>query len=240
MLKIIRFVILLLLLSILFTIKIEASEYPLQTKYPQTMIYKGEIDKRIIALTFDDGPDERFTPPILDILKKHDVKATFFLLGSRLEKYVDVAKRIQNEGHVIGSHTYWHPDLTKENINRLIWEIDEMEKLMIEKLDINPKLFRAPYGALNESHVEKLAELGYRGVGWSVDSEDWKSISKEKVKQNVLNQMHPGAIVLMHSAGHWTQDLTGTVEALDELIVFLKRKEYEFVTVPEMWETVYK
>src|SRR5690625_4301429 len=105
MLKVIRIVGLLMLITISFSIKIEAVNYPLQTKYPETIIYKADTNDKIVALTFDDGPDERFTPLILDVLNKHDVKATFFLLGSRLEKYVDVAKRIQKEGHIIGNHT---------------------------------------------------------------------------------------------------------------------------------------
>lgn len=219
---------------------IYAVNYPLQVKFPETMIYKMETDKKVIALTFDDGPDERFTPQILDVLNKHQIKATFFLLGSRIEKYAHIGKRIKDEGHVIGNHTYWHPQLTKEEIGRLSWELAETEKVMENMLGVKTNLFRAPYGALNEAHVKKLAELNYKGVGWSVDSEDWRSLPKEEVKQNILAEIHPGAIVLMHSAGHWTQDLTGTVEALDEIIVYLKSKEYRFITVPEMWETIYK
>lgn len=234
------FLLVVIIFNMLLSMKVEAADYPLQLKYPDTMIYKAETNDKIVALTFDDGPDERFTPLILNVLKKHDVKATFFLLGSRLEKYVAVGNRIHKEGHIIGNHTYWHPDLTRGNVNNLIWEIEKTEELIEDKLGIKTKLFRAPYGALNETHVEQLKKLGYKGVGWSVDSEDWKSIPKEKVKENVLNEIHPGAIVLMHSAGHWTQDLTGTVEALDELIVFLKKNDYTFVTIPEMWETVYK
>src|SRR5699024_11806775 len=72
-------------------------------------------------------------------------------------------------------------------------------------------------------------------LGWSIDSEDWKSLTPEKIKQNILNYVHPGAIILMHSAGHWSQDLSGTAEALDQIIPYLKKKGYEFVTVPELW-----
>src|SRR5699024_11743823 len=83
--------------------------------------------------------------------------------------------------------------------------------------------------------VKKLGEMDYRGVGWSVDSEDWKGLSSKEIKKNVLNHVHPGAIVLMHSAGDWPQDLSGTAEALDELIPYLQEQRYEFVTVPELW-----
>lgn len=208
--------------------------YPLQTKYPDIMIYKANTNKKVIALTFDDGPDHRFTPYILDVLNMHDVKATFFLLGVRVAKYPDVAKRIYNEGHVIGSHTYWHPDLTKTGTENLLWEMKESEKVIKSVTNFKPNLFRAPYGALTESLVLELGKMNYRGVGWSVDSEDWKSIPSAEIKQKVISGIHPGAIILMHSAGNWTQDLSGTAEALNELIPFLREQGYEFVTVPEL------
>lgn len=209
--------------------------YPLQSKFPDIMLYKSHTTQKVVALTFDDGPDDRFTPPILDVLKKYNVKATFFLLGSRVEKYPDVAKRIVKEGHVIGNHTFWHPDLTKTGIDNLVWEIEKNEKIIQSVTDVKTNLFRAPYGALNERLVKKIGDLGYRGIGWSVDSVDWKSLSEEEIKHNILQAVHPGAIILMHNAGHWSQDLSGTVDALGELIPFLQEKGYEFITVPEMW-----
>ncbi len=209
--------------------------YPLQTKFPHTMIYKADTKNKVIALTFDDGPDERYTPQILDVLQKHNVKATFFFLGSRVNKYPDMAKKVHEDKHVIGNHTYWHPELTKTSVENMVWEIKKNEKEIQNVLHMKTNLFRAPYGALNEALVKKLAELGYRGIGWSIDTEDWKNKSGEEIKQNMLQEAHPGAIVLMHSAGHWTQDLSGTAQALDEVIPILKSKGYKFVTIPEMW-----
>lgn len=211
------------------------TNYPLQVKYPDIMLYKIETDRKIIALTFDDGPDQRFTPKILDVLNKHKVKGSFFLLGTRIEKYPDVARRIKSEGHEIGNHTYWHPDLTKSGKDNLIWEIEKNEQAIRSVIGIKTDLFRAPYGALNEELVETLGEKGYRGIGWSVDSEDWKSLTAKEIKQNIIQFVHPGAIILLHSAGHWTQDLSGTVEAIDELIPILKNRGYEFVTVSDLW-----
>ncbi|PWA11244.1 chitooligosaccharide deacetylase [Pueribacillus theae] len=199
------------------------------------MIYKANTNQKVIALTFDDGPDRRFTPQILDVLNKHHVKGTFFLLGTRVEKYPDVAKRIQNEGHVIGNHTYWHPELTKTSVKNMKWEVKKNEEAIQSITNFKTQLFRAPYGALDDDLVDELSKMGYRGVGWSIDTEDWKSLSSKEIKQNILNDIHPGAIILMHSAGHWTQDLSGTAEALDEVIPYLRKKGYEFVTIPELW-----
>jgi len=209
--------------------------YPLQVKYSNTMMYKAHTDQKVIALSFDDGPDTKFTPLILDILTKYDVKATFFLLGTRAHKYPDITKRIYREGHAIGNHTYWHPNLSESDVNKMKWEIEMNEQEISSIIGITSDLFRAPYGALTEEQVRQLGKMGYRGIGWSVDSEDWKSLSVNEVKQKVLNAIHPGAIVLMHSAGHWTQDLTGTVQALNELIPHLKKQGYRFVTIPELW-----
>ncbi|WP_102347659.1 polysaccharide deacetylase family protein [Bacillus sp. Marseille-P3661] len=209
--------------------------YPLQAKYPDIMIYKAQTNQKVIALTFDDGPDQRFTPQILDVLNNYNVKATFFLLGTRAHTYPDITQRIFNEGHVIGNHTYWHPQLTKTGLSNMIWEINKNEQELKSIINMETSLFRAPYGALTEQQVQQLGKMGYRGIGWSVDSEDWKSLSSEKIKAKILNAVHPGAIILMHSAGHWTQDLSGTVQALNELIPYLQKKGYEFVTVPDLW-----
>ena len=212
------------------------SFYPLQTKYPDTIMYKAETDQKIIALTFDDGPDNVHTPKVLDVLQKHHVRATFFLLGARVEKYPEIVKQIDQEGHEIGNHTFWHPELTKTGVANMKWEIKKNEQAIINVIDKKPNLFRAPYGALNEPLVTALPELGYRAVGWSIDSEDWKGLSKDRIKQQVINGLHPGSIVLMHSAGN----VDGTAKALDELIPYLKKDGYQFVTVPEMWQAEYK
>lgn len=209
--------------------------YPLQAKYPNVMLYKANTDKKIIALTFDDGPDDKFTPQILNVLRKHNVKATFFLLGTRVHKHPNIAKQILDDGHTIGNHTYWHPELTKKHIDSMVLEIEQNEKELEKILQIKTNLFRAPYGALTEEHIQKLSELGYRVVGWSIDTEDWRNLPASEIKRKILIQLHPGAIVLMHSAGHWTQDLSGTVEALDEIIPLLKKEGYMFVTIPEMF-----
>lgn len=213
----------------------DVSNYPLQIKYPNIMMYQGKTNKKVIALTFDDGPDQKYTPKILDILKKEKVPATFFLMGARVSKYPHVAKRVVEDGHIVGNHSFWHPQLTKTSVNRMKWEIKSTEKQILLATGENTTLFRAPYGDVNENLVQELGNMGYKGIGWSIDTEDWKERSSTDISQSVINLAHPGAIVLMHSAGHSSQDLTGTVESLENMIIILKQRGYRFVTIPELW-----
>lgn len=208
--------------------------------YPNIIALNAPWATNQIAITFDDGPDRRFTPQVLDILKKHDAKATFFLMGSRVKGHPDITKRIHDEGHVIGNHTFWHPKLYEESLERMVWEIEETNKWIKQTVGYAPRLFRAPYGGLDKIYVEKLGEMGLSVIGWSVDTEDWRQISAEEIKRNLLKDLHPGAIILMHSAGDWTQDLSGMTTALDELLPMLKQKGYELVTVPELLRIPYK
>ncbi|RXT08918.1 polysaccharide deacetylase family protein [Ammoniphilus sp. CFH 90114] len=210
------------------------SNIVLQEKYPSIVVLHGSLQEKKIALTFDDGPDRRYTPEVLDVLKKHQVKGTFFLMGSRVMGNQDIARRIKEEGHVVGNHTYWHPNLSKEPAERMIWELEETDRAFQTVYGFRPRLFRAPYGFLREDLVEVLGNLNYSIIGWSVDSLDWNQLSAEQIKNNIRKTLHPGAIILLHSAGDWRQDLSGTVKGLDELIPELKNEGYQFVTVTEL------
>lgn len=211
------------------------SNYELQKKFPNIVVLRGSLQKNRIALTFDDGPDRRFTPQVLDVLKKHNVKATFFLMGSRVDGLPDITRRIHQEGHSIGNHTYWHPKLWQESMDRMRWEVTQTDAAIKKAVGYSPKLFRAPYGGVNDQLVMELGKMNFSVIGWSVDSMDWTQIDSAAVQKNVLSNLHPGAIVLMHSGGHWTQDLSGMVQAVDALIPRLKREGAEFVTIPQMF-----
>ncbi|XEC92896.1 polysaccharide deacetylase family protein [Paenibacillus tarimensis] len=210
------------------------SNYLLQKKYPNIVVMRGAANRNRVALTFDDGPDAKFTPQVLDVLHKHGVKGTFFLMGSRVKGHPGVTKRIHREGHVIGNHTYWHPKLYQESIDRLKWEASETDKAIQSVAGYSPKLFRAPYGGLNEEIVRTLGQMNFSVVGWTVDSMDWTQADSATVQKNIRSNLHPGAVILLHSGGHWTQDLSGMVKAIDELIPTLKKEGVEFVTVPQL------
>ncbi len=206
----------------------------LQAKYSEFVFLSGQKDDFRVALTFDDGPDPRYTTRILDILKKHDARATFFLVGARAKAYPDIVKRMRDEGHSVGNHTFWHPNLAKEGTQRMHWELTQTSKVLHDILGYRTSLFRAPYGSLNEELVELAGSMGYKFIGWSVDSNDWMQLSSEQIKKNVLSNVNPGSIILMHDGGHWTMDLLGTVDALEEIIIRLKEDGIEFVTVDEL------
>lgn len=206
----------------------------LQKMFPNVLFLHGSRDKNEVALSFDDGPDMRFTPLVLDMLKKHDVKATFFLMGHRAKEHAEIVRRIHDEGHAIGNHTYWHPNLPKEELERLDWEVRETEKVIENIVGFKPKLFRSPYGALNEEMVKTLNRLDHKVIGWDVDSLDWKQLPTDVIADNVLSNVSPGSIILMHDGGDWTMNLMGTVESLDKIITKLKDDKIEFVTIPEL------
>ncbi|MFD1175720.1 polysaccharide deacetylase family protein [Paenibacillus puldeungensis] len=210
----------------------------LRKKYSETFKFRGDSEIKQVALTFDDVPDPRFTPQILEALRKEGVKATFFIVGSRAKKFPTLVKRIHSEGHLIGNHSFSHPAFKKRSLKQFQNEILRTEKVIQRTVGYRPKLIRPPYGEIKEEQVKWLKKNGYMIVNWDVDSLDWKGLSKEKVKRNVLSSVGPGSIVLHHGGGGVGSDLTGTVKALPEIIRFLKASGYSFVDLTELLHTV--
>lgn len=206
----------------------------LVVKYPDTFKLRGSSQEKKVALTFDDGPDTRFTPKVLDALKASQVKATFFVLGSQASTHPDIIRRIVREGHVIGNHSYSHANLPKLSVDKFQNQIMNTENVLQGLIGYAPKLIRPPYGAINEEQVRWVADHHYLIVNWNVDSLDWKSLNSEQVLSNIMQQTKPGSIILQHSGGAESQDLSGTVQAIGPLITKLKAAGYTFVTVPEL------
>ncbi|MBP1991418.1 polysaccharide deacetylase family protein [Paenibacillus eucommiae] len=203
-------------------------------KYPNILKLRGSSKEKKVALTFDDGPDSKFTPQVLDVLKLHHVKATFFLVGTKAGSHPELVQRIVREGHIIGNHSYNHafyPKLSQENF---VNQIESTQNVLKKLTGYAPKLIRPPYGAINEQQVKWLSSHNYLIVNWNVDSLDWKQLGKDKVLQTILQQTRPGSIILQHSGGGDKQDLSGTVEALPLVIQKLKADGYQLVTVPEL------
>lgn len=210
------------MLSLLLTI---AMLLPICISTPATQITAQAAGKKLIALTFDDGPGP-YTNRLLDGLKKQNVKATFFMLGSRAEAYPEVAKRVYQEGHQVASHTYDHPDLTSlsnSSVQNQVWTTSD---ILHKTTGASDFYVRPPYGSVN-SRVQSLiaAPLIY----WSVDTRDWEVLNSAKVTANILADSYDGAIVLMHDI-HST-----TIDGVLNAISTLKDRGYEFVTVRELY-----
>lgn len=188
--------------------------------------------KKVIALTFDDGPWPESTTQILDILKKNNIKGTFFVVGQMLKEYPDLGKKIVAEGHVIGNHT-WHHWYHYFNPQAAAFEIDSTSDLIYKLTGAKTTLFRPPGGMLHNGLVAYAKNQKYTVVMWSADSIDYSRPAVSKLVHNVMRDSKPGGIVLMHDGGG---NRAKTIEALPQIISNFRKQGYRFVTVPELLE----
>lgn len=182
-------------------------------------------DKKIVALTFDDGPNPVTTPQVLAILAKYHAKGTFFMLGSKISGNEDLLKKVMEAGHEIGNHSWDHPNLTKLSADQIAFQIKNTNMAIEKVTGKSPIFFRPPYGATN-ANVQSIA--GLTQVLWSVDTRDWENHNTEAILANIKAQLRPGGIVLMHDV-HQT-----TVNALPTVLEYLKSQDYKFVTVSQV------
>ncbi|MBW5486721.1 polysaccharide deacetylase family protein, partial [Streptomyces bambusae] len=161
----------------------------------------GAPGDNAMVLTFDDGPDPRYTPDILDTLARHQVRAMFFVCGEMASEHRDLVRRMAAEGHLIGNHTWTHPLLTKLSRPALASEIVRTSDIVQQTVGEAPKWFRAPFGAWNRAVFEIGAELGMEPLAWTVDTLDWKEPGATTIVSRVLRGAAPGVIVLNHDAG---------------------------------------
>ena len=206
--------------------------------YP-ILYHQGAGDEHQVILTFDDGPDPTWTPKILDILKQYNVKATFFLVGSQAENYPGLVQRIVDEGHLIGSHTYTHANLSEISKEQISLELNATQLLIESITGRSTTLFRPPYNADSRpSSIEELEplklvqdEFGYLIVLESIDPEDWAKPGTDEIIQRVKQQRHLGNVVLLHDAGG---DRSQTVAALPEIIKYLQTRGDKIVSLSEL------
>ncbi|HYQ89350.1 MAG TPA: glycosyltransferase [Candidatus Binatia bacterium] len=199
--------------------------------------WEGATKERVVALTFDDGPNGPFTDAVLDILHREGVKATFFLIGKNARLYPDVAARIAREGHVIGNHTDSHPAgfaLATARFQRA--EIDRAEESIHAVTGVYPHLFRPPQGIRSPWMMQVLAKDSLVTVTWDDAPGDWVPYSSRQLAASTIAHAHPGAIILLHDGLNLARhpDRSATVEALPTIIDRLREEGYRFVTVPEL------
>lgn len=183
----------------------------------------------VLAMTFDDGPHPVNTPKLLDILKQRNIKGTFFLVGRNVKQYPQIVRRILEEGHEIGNHTWTHASLTSRSDDQIRSELKMSAEALMSVANYTPHLMRPPYGAVN-AHIKELAnaEFGYKTVLWSVDPQDWRRPGVSVVTSRLVNGAHKGAILLTHDIHAPT--ITAMPDTLDQLLA----KGYQFVTVSQL------
>ena len=191
-------------------------------------LYKAYYEKKnrkVVALTFDDGPNPATTNQALDTLSKYGIKATFFVLGKNVSGNEEILKRMKSDGHVIGNHSWSHPVLSKLSLDEAKKQITDTEDALTKVLGSSSKLMRPPYGAITDD-IRNSLDLSF--IMWDVDSLDWKSKNEASILTEIQRQVRNGSIILMHDIH------AETVNALPKIIDYLKEQGYHFVTVPEM------
>lgn len=198
----------------------------------------GKPKGKEVVLTFDDGPDPQYTPRILDILKKNNVKASFFVVGENAEVNPDIIERIYKEGHEIGNHTFTHPNIAEVSELTTKMELNATQRLVEELTGHSMVMFRPPYVADAEpSTQEEIVPIlraqkeGYTMIGELIDPRDWESPKPDVIVKRIGEQLHLGNVILLHDAGGHREN---TIKALPNIIKELKNKGYKFVTIGEL------
>lgn len=198
-----------------------------KTNYEYDVVINRKIDKskKMIALTFDDGPNYN-TSKVIDVLNKYDIKATFFVLGSRAINNKDILKKMADSGMEIGNHTYNHLLLTKYDENKIRSEIEDTSEVIYSATKKRPKLLRPSYGSVNNK-IKKVANMPI--IIWDIDTLDWKYHNSKRITSRVVNKVRDGDIILMHDI------YSASLNALSNIIPILQDNGYEFVTIDELF-----
>ncbi|SDK34905.1 delta-lactam-biosynthetic de-N-acetylase [Sediminibacillus albus] len=194
--------------------------------------YLDQSGDKVVYLTFDNGYEQGYTGKILDVLKKRDVPAAFFVTGHYVESSPELVKRMAEEGHIVGNHSYYHPDFTTLSKQKLKKELDKLESAVAEITDQKSMQYvRPPKGTFNEQTIQWANELGYFHMFWSLAFVDWHTNNQkgwQSAYQQVINQIHPGAVILLHTVSE------DNAEALEYLIDDLRKQGYTFKSLDDL------
>lgn len=191
-----------------------------------------------LALTYDDGPNAPHTLRLLEVLARHDVRATFFVIGRYAQQRPDIVRALVNAGHVVGNHTFTHPQLTFKSKAEIRKELTDCRAAIQDAIGNHSNLFRPPFGGRRPAVLRIVRELGLEPVMWNVTCYDWNALRAAVIERYVSKQMRGGDVILLHDGGHKQMgaDRSQTVLATDHLISRYKSEGYGFVTVPHMLE----
>lgn len=195
-------------------------------------IFLGDTEKKELYLTFDNGYENGYTPRILDVLKEKAVPAAFFVTGHYVKDQPELLRRIVAEGHLIGNHSWGHPDMTQISVNRIKEELDKVKQEVTKVTDQKVMDFvRPPRGIFSDQVLRVSRELGYTNVFWSIAYKDWEPKQQKGMNyayENVMRQLHPGAVILLHSVS------SDNAEALGKIIDDARRQGYEFKSLEQL------
>jgi len=189
-----------------------------------------------IALTYDDGPNDPHTLKLLEVLAKHSVRATFFMIGRYVRQRPDIARAVAQAGHIIGNHTFTHPLLIFESAAQTRTQLVDCRQALQDAIGEHSNLFRPPFGGRRPATLRIARELGLHTVMWNVTGYDWNAPPAAVIEKKVARQMRGGDVILLHDGGHRAlgADRAQTVMATENLIRRYKDEGYEFVTVEEI------
>ncbi|MGZ4730614.1 MAG: polysaccharide deacetylase family protein [Terriglobales bacterium] len=189
-----------------------------------------------LALTYDDGPNDPHTLRLLEVLARHDVHATFFLIGRYVDQRPDIVRELVKAGHVVGNHTFTHPLLIFKRARELREQFTRCERALTEAVGEHSNLFRPPFGGRRPAVLHMARQMGLEPIMWNVTGYDWSAQSVEHIEHKVTRQVRGGNVILLHDGGHrdFGADRSYTVIATDRLVSRYQAEGYEFVTVPEM------
>lgn len=189
-----------------------------------------------IALTFDDGPNDPHTQKLLEVLAKHSVRATFFMIGGYVNQRPDIARAVAQAGHVIGNHTFTHPRLIFKSAAQTRVELLNCQKALTDAIGQHSNLFRPPFGGRRPATLKIARELGLQTVMWNVKGYDWNALPAAEIEKKIARQIQGGDVILLHDGGHraMSVDRAQTVIATENLIRRYADQGYKFGTVEDM------
>jgi peptidoglycan-N-acetylglucosamine deacetylase len=204
-------------------------DYDKQRKIPYGKVIAGDPDRPTVALTFDDGPYGFRSAAVLEVLKRQNVPATFFMVGRQIEKYPDLVIRTVLEGHECANHSFHHYRLPKIPLEEVVEELNSTNDALKKILGVRSRLFRPPGGEYNLGIQKVIEHLGYINVLWSADPADYRdNCTSQDVVNIIMRDLRPGGIILLHDG------LERSTQALPELIKRVREKGWSFVTVSEL------
>jgi peptidoglycan/xylan/chitin deacetylase (PgdA/CDA1 family) len=191
-----------------------------------------------IAITYDDGPNDPHTLRLLEVLAKHDVRATFFLIGRYVQQRPDIAREVMRSGHVVGNHTFSHPLLIFKSDADTRKELQQCRQSLLDGVGAHSTLFRPPFGGRRPGTLRIAREMGLQSIMWNVTGYDWNAPPAAVIERKISNRIRGGDVILLHDGGHKQMgaDRSQTVLATEHLISRYKAEGYEFVTIPKMME----